>query len=95
MSDRQSDVAQRARDSLASILSYYMNHVPESETPDFVERATSGIINIGMILEEVPSPKPPTAEQLYLKDVIGNEEAILNLSAEEKQLMLQAAAASI
>lgn len=42
MSGQGDSGAQRARDSFASILSYYEKHVPADETPEFVKRASSG-----------------------------------------------------
>lgn len=94
MSSRQSDGAQKARDSFASILSYYINHCPASEAPEFVKRASSGEIIVGIRIEEIPPPEEPENVQKTLQEALATEEAINKLSTVEKDLMLQAAAAS-
>ncbi|KAM3497833.1 hypothetical protein MY10362_008829 [Beauveria mimosiformis] len=95
MSGRQSDGAQRARDSFASILSYYLNHVPESEAPEFVKRASSGEILFAVRIDEIPSPDRPKEMQKQLQDALETKEAIEKLSTAEKHLMMEAAAASL
>ncbi|KAH8706067.1 hypothetical protein BGW36DRAFT_22301 [Talaromyces proteolyticus] len=87
--------AQRARESFASILSYYQNHVPSEEAPEFVKRASSGEIQIGVAKGTVPSAEQGEELKKALKQAMETQDALTNLSAVEKEIMSQAANASL
>ncbi|KAJ5215494.1 uncharacterized protein N7498_001901 [Penicillium cinerascens] len=87
--------AQKARDSFASILSYYRNHVPADEAPEFVKRASSGEIVIGLRKGDVPSAEQGEELKKSLNEALKTQDAIQSLSTVEKDLMTQAAQASL
>lgn len=87
--------AQQARESFASILSYYENHVPADQVPDFMKRISSADILIGMKKGDVPSAEQGEELKKVLDDALKTQDAINNLSKSEKDLMIQAAQASL
>lgn len=87
--------AERARDSFASILSYYQNHVPIEDAPEFVKRASSGKIQIGVAKGAVPSTEQGEELKKALQIALETQDAIKKLSPVEKELMSQAAQASL
>lgn len=87
--------AQEARDSFASILSYYEKHVPADEAPEFVKRVSSGEIQIGVRKGDVPSAEQGAKLKKALEEALKTQDAINNLSNAEKDLMTQAANASL
>ncbi|KEY72773.1 hypothetical protein S7711_10586 [Stachybotrys chartarum IBT 7711] len=88
------DTVKRARDTLSSIYSFYANNKDDLErVPSFISDAS----------REVPfvlrTSNPPTAEQVKslkgdLRDIVATKEAIDNIPAKERELMIQAANAS-
>jgi hypothetical protein len=87
--------SQKARDSFASILSYYEKHVPADEAPEFVKRVSSGEIQIGVRKGDVPSAEQGAELKAALAEALKTQDAIDNLSNAEKDLMTQAAKASL
>ncbi|KAI1822500.1 hypothetical protein F4861DRAFT_384378 [Xylaria intraflava] len=87
--------AQKARDSLASILSYYENHVPADKAPDFVKRISSGEIQVWVRKGDIPSAEQGEIARDALQEALKTKDAIDNLSTAEKDLMNQAAQISI
>lgn len=87
--------AQKARDSFASILSYYEKYVPAEEAPEFVKRVSSGEIQIGVKKGDVPSAEQGAELKKDLHEALATQDAIANLSNAEKDLMTQAAQASL
>jgi hypothetical protein len=87
--------AQQARNSFASILSYYEKHVPADEAPDFVKRVSAGEIEIGLRKGDIPSAEQGEQLKKALSDALKTQDAIENLSKVEKDLMTQAAQASL
>lgn len=81
--------AQKARDSFASILSYYDKHVPADEAPEFVKRVSSGEIQIGVRKGDVPSAEQGGELRKALNEALETQDAIENLSNAEKDLMTQ------
>jgi hypothetical protein len=90
------DGAQKARESFASILSYYeKNQEALEDVPEFVKRASSGEIQIGVSKGTVPSAEQSEQLKQALDEALKTRDAIENLSAAEKELMLQATKESI
>lgn len=87
--------AQQARESFASLLSYYEKHVPADQAPDFTKRISSADILIGMRKGDVPSAEQGEELKRALDDALKTQDAINNLSKYEKDLMTQAAQASL
>ncbi len=87
--------AQKARDSFASILSYYEKHVPADEAPEFVKRVSSGEIQIGVRKGDVPSAEQGAELKAALSEALKTQDAIQNLSPTEKELMTRATQASL
>ncbi|MCJ1255593.1 hypothetical protein MMC24_003410 [Lignoscripta atroalba] len=88
--------AQKARDSFASILSYYeKNYASLESVPDWAKRASSGEIQIGVAKEAVPSSEQSEELKKDLEEALRTQDALNNLSTEEKELMEQVAKESI
>lgn len=91
----QANGDQQARDSFASILSYYVNNRASLENiPDWVNKAESGEIQIGVIAGMVPSDEQSEELKTKLKEALATQEAIIKLSTQEKDIMNQAAKSS-
>ena len=87
---------QEARDSFASILSYYTkNRASLENVPDWVDKVESGEIQIGVAAGTVPSDEQSEEHKAILKEALATQEAITNLTAREKDVMRQAAESSI
>ncbi|RAH40525.1 uncharacterized protein BO95DRAFT_296889 [Aspergillus brunneoviolaceus CBS 621.78] len=95
MSQKRASGAQQARDSFASLLSYYEKHVPADEAPEFTKRVSSADIVIGMRKGDVPSAEQGEELKKILADALKTQDAISNLSQSEKDLKTQAAQASL
>lgn len=87
--------AQQTCDSLASILSYYENHVPTDQAPDFTKCILSASIPIDVRKGDVPSAEQGEELKKTLDDALKTQDAIDNLSKSEKDLMIQVAQASL
>jgi Ribonuclease G/E len=86
---------QKARESFASILSYYQQNQQSIENlPDWVQRPESSSISMGLAVGTVPSNEQTEELKADLKDLLSTQEAINKLSSSEKQLMIAAANSS-
>jgi hypothetical protein len=93
MSGKSDD--QKARESFASILSYYQQNQQSIENlPDWVQRPESSSISMGLAVGTVPSNEQTEELKADLKDLLSTQEAINKLSSSEKQLMIAAANSS-
>ncbi|KAJ5741079.1 hypothetical protein N7493_000951 [Penicillium malachiteum] len=88
------DGAQKARDSLASILSYYQKHVPAEEHPEFVKRISSDEIPIGILKGDIPSEEQGPELQKAIDEALKTQDGIDKLSDAEKSVMTAAAKTS-
>lgn len=70
-------------------------YVPAEETPEFVKWASSGEIQIGVRKGDVPSAEQGAELKKDLHEALATQDAIANLSNAEKDLMTQAAQASL
>ncbi|EXJ86739.1 hypothetical protein A1O3_03693 [Capronia epimyces CBS 606.96] len=83
---------QKARESFASILSYYQHNRKSLENvPTWVDRPESGTIMIGLAKGTVPSGDQTEQYKQELKELLAAQEAIDKLSPLERQIMSQAA----
>jgi hypothetical protein len=86
---------QQARESFASILSYYVkNRASLENVPDWVNKAESGEIQVGFAAGTVPSDEQSEELKNKLKEALATQEAITKLSTAEMNLMNQAANSS-
>lgn len=86
---------QKARESFASILSYYLHSRESLENiPPWVDRPESGTITIGLAAGTVPSSEETEELKQELKELVTTQEAISKLSSAERQIMTQAANSS-
>ncbi|KAJ9644801.1 hypothetical protein H2204_001263 [Knufia peltigerae] len=93
MSDKGKD--EKARESFASILSYYQHNRKSLENvPTWVDRPESGTIMIGLAKDTVPSADQTEKNKRKLKELLAAQEAIDKLSPLERQIMSQAANSS-
>ncbi|KAL9126295.1 MAG: hypothetical protein Q9217_004644, partial [Psora testacea] len=90
------DATQKARESFASILSYYEKNFSSLESvPDWAKRVSSGEIQISVAKGAVPSAEQSEELKKELEEALKTQDAINNLSTIEKELMAQAAKESI
>ena len=86
---------QEARDSFASLLSYYTkNRASLENVPDWVNKVESGEIQIGVAVGTVPSDEQSEEVKARLQEALTTQEAITNLTPSEKDVMRQAAETS-
>jgi hypothetical protein len=83
---------QKARESFASILSYYLHNRESLENvPNWVNRPESGNITIGLRKDTVPTAEQTEQFKRELKELLATQEALNKLSLSERQIMYQAA----
>ncbi|KAL9105355.1 MAG: hypothetical protein Q9227_009443 [Pyrenula ochraceoflavens] len=93
MSNQGND--QKARESFASILSYYRHNRESLENvPGWVDRPESGSIIVGLNTGTVPSDEQTEEYKQYLRSLLATQEAINKLSDQEKQFLNAAANSS-
>ncbi|KAK6371704.1 hypothetical protein LTS17_008527 [Exophiala oligosperma] len=93
MSDNGKDG--KARESFASILSYYQHNRKSLENvPTWGDRPDSGTIMIALAKDTVPSADQTEKNKRKLKELLAAQEAIDKLSPLERQIMSQAANSS-
>ena len=87
--------SQKARDSLASILSYYRHNRESLENvPDWVDRAESEEVLIGFKMDTVPSDEQNEEYKAELKALLATEELKKEVPAAILKSMTDAAEAS-
>ncbi len=93
MSNKDGD--QKARESFASIFSYYQHNRESLENvPNWVNRPESGNITVTIHASTVPSNEQTEAYKKELKELLQMKETLDKLTEEEKQVMIQAANSS-
>ncbi|PGH16915.1 hypothetical protein AJ80_05059 [Polytolypa hystricis UAMH7299] len=93
MSDNASD--QKARESFASILSYYFHNRESLErVPDWVDRPESGSIIIGLLRDSAPTDEQVEKAKEELRTLMALEEIKEKLSEAEKDVLAAAANSS-
>ncbi|KAK2751966.1 hypothetical protein FQN55_008708 [Onygenales sp. PD_40] len=93
MSDKSSD--QKARESFASILSYYLHHRESLETvPDWVDRPESASIIIGLLRDSAPTDEQVETAKEELQILMALEEIKGKMSETEMDVLMAAAGSS-
>ncbi|KAH7303299.1 hypothetical protein B0I35DRAFT_180722 [Stachybotrys elegans] len=84
----------RAREILNSIYSFFVKNKDEYEPPSFVSDG-SRVVPLVYLPENVPTPEETRRLTVEMEELVATNEVIGNVSEEEREIMTNAAKASI